>query len=186
MKKKLIYLAIATLMTACGNSKTGEGENLEESDNGIELANMQEDISQPSQEIANEDDEEGIYKPPFQVTTNRKWRNGPWNYREEYIFELLKHGRLKGSHKQDRQDANRENGEWEPYLNYEFEGKWSTSSIAMGDGLLLVYAIDRNDSERTYYMPATCEYLWMCQDAWLECENWNTNMAYKIDSVKVL
>lgn len=193
MKKIFILITAAGLMTSCG----GNGKNQENADSEIEeLVESVEDVSatsedasaeQPVQEetVAQEEEDEDIYNPPFKVTAVYERKNLAAILKTTYVFNVMKNGRLSGSTKYERSDE-RWPDSWETTDEEEFSGKWSTTSISMGDGRLKVYALDPSNRENTIYLPATCDYIWLCNGAWMECENWNTSIALKIASVEKL
>lgn len=192
MKKFILFFAVASLITSCGGNKADKTSNSEEAIEVIEdeVISIPDDDETPAVQEAllqeQSEEEEGIFRPPFKVTIVNQGINGGWEEKDTYVFNILKNGRLSGSTTYERRDS-RFGGPWEKLGDTnEFGGKWSTSSITMGDGLLDVYAIDKSDSGTTIYLPATCDYIWMCDGAWLECENWNTNKAMKVTSVEKL
>lgn len=182
--------AITAGLYSCGNkSDNGESDSATVNQDSAYTADVEdsaEEIQPTVQEEPVNETEEGIYRPPFKVTVLREYRDGGWKYKDKYVFSILNNGRLSGSWESLRRDAY-DRGDWEEWTpKEEFGGKWSTSSISMGDSYLDVYAIDRSDRETTIYLPATCDYIWMCDYAWLECENWNTDKAMKVTSVEKL
>lgn len=193
MKKIFILITAAGLLTACGgNSKNQEntGSEIEELVESVEeVATTSEDTSaeQSLQEetVTQEEEDEGIYNPPFKVTIVRERKNFAAILKTTYVFNVMKNGRLSGSTKDERCDE-RFPDSWETTDEEEFGGKWSSTSISMGDGRLKVYALDPSNRKNTIYLPATCDYIWLCEGAWIECENWNTSIALKVTSVEKL
>lgn len=179
------------LVTSCGGDKSQTSSNddtIEVIDEiGKESATSSDNVAKgvDSEEPAEEESED-IYRPPFKVTVIRQYVDGGWEEKDTYIFNILKNGRLSGTTTYERRDS-RFKGSWEQLgETIEFGGKWSKSLITMGDGSLDVYAIDKSNSSSTIYLPATCDYIWMCNDAWYECENWNLDLAMKVTSVEKL
>ncbi len=193
MKKIIMMVAAFGLLTACGNNKAAQQDSATETEEAVEVVELAEapELTQEAEEPAQdepaveEDEDDGTYKPPFRVTVVREYQDGGWINKDTYVFNVLKNGRLSGSTKYEHEDA-RFHTDHEVLGEDEFSGKWSTSSITMGDGRLTVYALDPSDRESTIYLPATCDYIWMCDYAWLECENWNTKKAMKVTKVEKL
>ncbi len=133
--------------------------------------------------------DDGIYHAPLKVTAIHEYNERGWEYYTEYTYNIGKNGRLSGSRTfKTRGSFNRDQNPWDKVegKTEEFGGKWSKSSISMGDGRLEVFCLDPSYSSATKYLPATCEYIWMCDNAWYYCENWDTSRALKVQSVEQL
>lgn len=188
MKKLFLFFAVAAAMTSCHHNSSKDNQTEESAEAYVDAVEESSVISnnEPEAKSEEESEDEDIYTPPFKITAIYERRNGPVMERSVYEYNVLKNGRLSGTWTYQHRAAET-NNPWENYGSpSEFSGKWSTSSISMGDGSLKVYCIDRSDSETTYYLPATCDYIWMCDQAWYYCENWDLNKAIKITSVEKL
>lgn len=182
----------AVLLTACSNNPKSVDDTdtviAEEVTEDVSSVDSSEDVAlETKQEEPVEDEsQDGVYNPPFRIKVMYEKRNGGWMERSTYVYNILKNGRLSGSYTFEQKAAETENP-WEMLGEpTEFGGKWSTNSISMGDGRMKVYCLDPSDSENTYYLPATCDYIWMCDMAWYYCENWDLKKALKVTSVEKL
>lgn len=193
MKTFIMLMALAGLVTSCGGNKADQKAASDTIPEEVEMVEVESEeissVQEEPQETAveeekNEDD--GTYQPPFRIYATYEHRSGGWMERTKYTYDILTNGRLSGTYKYERQPAEINSSEWETLGEEEFGGKWSTSSITMGDGYLKVYALDPSNREGTEYLPATCDYIWMCDGAWFECENWNTQKAIKVEKVEKL
>lgn len=197
MKKKIVLMAVsAVLLTARGNNQksvddmdtvvaeevTQDASSMNSSEDASSM-NSSGDVALKTKKKKRSENKNGLYNPPFSIKVVYEKRNGGWMERDTYVYNILTNGRLSGTYTFE-QKAAETNNPWEMLGEpREFGGKWSTTSISMGDGRMKVYCLDRSDSENTYYLPATCDYIWMCDRAWYYCEKWDLNRALKVTSV---
>ena len=196
MKKSFMMMSLGLLMTACG----GNGSKADSVEDAVDvvaeefsLDNDNEQQTPIVQVEEQESEEDGLYNPPFKITAEYKKKEGVYYKAEHhytYVFNILKNGRLTGTWtcetRYDPYKPNYYDVTYEQDGPNEIVGKWSTSQITMGEGFLKTYCIDRSNNSETYYLPATCDYIWMCENAWYYCENWDTSRALKITSVERL
>ncbi len=194
MKKHLAILALSVIVIACNGGKTNNNDSSVDDANVVneDIENVEDEVvvadnnNYLTEEVEEEqlEEEETGYSAPISVKVVHEYQNMHY-YRETYIFNILKNGKLTGSVKNEFKDANMGTG-WEDRGTNDFTGKWSTSLISRGDGSQKVFAIDRSDRSTTYYMPDDCEYIWMCDYAYLACEDYDIDKAMKVTSVTKL
>lgn len=188
MKKVIFGIAALTMLYSCGSKSNSSETDVNSTD--VEMEDIVDAVS-PSEEIQDEaiiiaeEPEDDGYKAPIKVVVEYERLNAGY-YKDIYTFNIGKNGKLSGTQQSFYRGLYDPENAWENRGTTEFGGKWSTWSISRGDGTQPVFAIDRSDRSQTIYLPNDCEYIWMCDDAWYECENWNTNKAMKVKSVEKL
>lgn len=191
---KKVFLAIATIfamsaMTACSGSKD-EGKTTDVAKEGVEnnggdivdASNVDNAAVETVEEAEPED--EG-WNPPFEIDYQYTFTDF-YTYRVTVNAQILKNGKIKGSRVTEIRKGIYPDFTWENNGSEEFSGKWSTTQITMGDSYQKVYALDYSNSSVTKYLPDDCEYIWICDNAYIACENYDLKRATKISEVRKL
>ncbi|MCM1020759.1 MAG: hypothetical protein NC343_01345 [Muribaculum sp.] len=166
-----VFLAFATTVALCAMAACSGSANKEQNQAG-----------EDGVETILEDD---VYNPPFEISYSFEFEDY-WTYRNTVTVQVLKNGKLKGMLVVEQRKGYYPDYRWEENKTEEFTGKWSTTHISMGDGYQKVYALDYSYTSSTAYMPNDCEYIWICKNAYMACENYEINRAVKIKEVNKL
>lgn len=187
--RKILYILTIFMLVSCSGNKQDSSEQMESSDS-TEIIDTTQEVAEVESVITEpEENAETGYTAPVTVKCSVEPAYGD-KRKLHFTIELLKNGRVKGNCLTQQWDvwsrswADPDNED--PNLrgkNTELSGKWSTTSIPFGDGYMTVFAIDTDFFTETMYMPNDCEYIWMCKNAYWECENWNTKLAVEISEV---
>ena len=190
IKKLAGYFMFALFAVSCGNTKQESSSQETTDPTTTEITNQNEGSTNEviKEEIVAQFGEDGTYVPPFEFTASHEYVSGWASMRETFTAKLLKNGKVKGSYLNERKradglDSNAKEW-WEEESSSEFTGKWSTTSIRMGDGYQTVYCIDTTISKYSWYLPDDADYIWAGSNAYYNCENYNVNDGIKVIEIK--
>lgn len=192
MKKVFMMAGLSLLLVACGAKKTETAPTEEVVEPEVEEVTVAE-IPEPEPEP---EPVEAGYRVPFEFSIDHLkygwvYDENNKNYPdEEYIVsvKLEPNGRATGHYKYvtfnypDKSIGNFRRSEV-VQKDFDLNGKWSTSSRSMGEGMQKVYAIDFGGISDTWYLPADGDYLYK---SWIECEDFDTQKAWKVNEIKQL
>lgn len=196
-----MFAAVAVgLLASCGGNKAESSSAEEQAALDTTETEMTEaiaiDTNTPQEEytvgetVEEEPEDESGWKPPFQFQTTWQYSQSNDEYRYVTTYKLLANGKLKVTVTKEEKSVWGDDNAWELKTadTKEYGGKWSTTSISRGEGRQKVYVIDRSDYENSLYLPDDMEYFWNAGSplGWVDCENYDTSKAVKVEKPKKL
>lgn len=183
---KILFLAslLVFVLSACGGSKNNEVDSKKGSDSTFII--MKEDepeeetvVGVMPEEVPNP--ENGHWRPPFKIKTEKKRYWGPNEFLESvFEFEILPDGKVRGKEITDFKSSGFTS-------EYNQDGIWTVTYIERGESSQKVYVISSSEEGRTFYIPDDCKYMWwLYNDPYGDMQNYKTSSASKITSVEII
>ena len=183
---KILFLAslLVFVLSACGGSKNNEVDSNKGSDSTFII--MKEDepeeetvVGVMPEEVPNP--ENGHWRPPFKIKTEKKRYWGPNEFLESvFEFEILPDGKVRGKETTDFKSSGFTS-------EYNQDGIWTVTYIERGESSQKVYVISSSEEGRTFYIPDDCKYMWwLYNDPYGDMQNYKTSSASKITSVEII
>ena len=183
---KILFLAslLVLFLSACGGSKNNEVDSNKGSDSTFII--MKEDepeeetvVGVMPEEVPNP--ENGHWRPPFKIKTEKKRYWGPNEFLESvFEFEILPDGKVRGKETTDFKSSGFTS-------EYNQDGIWTVTYIERGESSQKVYVISSSEEGRTFYIPDDCKYMWwLYNDPYGDMQNYKTSSASKITSVEII
>lgn len=183
---KILFLAslLVFVLSACGGSKNNEVDSNKGSDSTFII--MKEDepeeetvVGVMPEEVPNP--ENGHWRPPFKIKTEKKRYWGPNEFLESvFEFEILPDGKVRGKEITDFKSSGFTSEDNQ-------DGIWTVTYIERGESSQKVYVISSSEEGRTFYIPDDCKYMWwLNNDPYGDMQNYKTSSASKITSVEII
>ncbi len=183
---KILFLAslLVFVLSACGGSKNNEVDSNKGSDSTFII--MKEDepeeetvVGVMPEEVPNP--ENGHWRPPFKIKTEKKRYWGPNEFLESvFEFEILPDGKVRGKKTTDFKSSGFTS-------EHNQDGIWTVTYIERGESSQKVYVISSSEEGITFYIPDDCKYMWwLNNDPYGDMQNYKTSSASKITSVEII
>lgn len=183
---KILFLAslLVFVLSACGGSKNNEVDSKKGSDSTFII--MKEDepeeetvVGVMPEEVPNP--ENGHWRPPFKIKTEKKRYWGPNEFVESvFEFEILPDGKVRGKKITDFKSSGFTS-------EFNLDGIWTVTYIERGESSQKVYVISSSEEGITFYIPDDCKYMWwLNNDPYGDMQNYKTSSASKITSVEII